>query len=90
MSGRISSSRIEPHVDLKKKLENYCKKVSKSHLNVNFSSIFLVLPTHESKQTALSRGIDTSGTSRSLATSLITNREFPSILRSALTLISRQ
>lgn len=56
-----------------------------SHRNVNFSSIFFVLPTHESKQTALSRGIDTSGTSRSDDTSLMTYLEFPNILRSALT-----
>ncbi len=60
------------------------------YLKVNFSSMFFVLPTQESKQTALSRGIEISGTRRSESTSLMTYREFPMILRSALTWISLQ
>lgn len=66
------------------------KPESDAYRRVNFSSIVFVLPTQESRHTALSRGIEMSGTSRSDDTSFTTYLEFPSNLRSAFTWISLQ
>lgn len=60
-----------------------------NYFNISFRLIDLVLPTHESRQTALSRIVEINGRSRSAATFLMMY-EVPLMLTSAVTDTSRQ